>query len=265
MDKNQATGLILFAAVLLVYSFFFASTPEPVTRDQAATPTAVQEGETQSQAVNPQEESDSAANNKALQQYGDFSDLIRGTEEEVILENEGLKVTLSSKGGEIKTVELTQYKTWGQEPLILLDEQTAVLDYQITSQTGPLSLNDFYFDVDTRQITVDEVPAQELTFTANVGNGSIRRIYTLSSEGYLLDHRIAIDGLGNLLNDQDITINWEEKLNKLEADIEESRRKSYINYYTADKSYDYLGDGHSTEAEQRSEEHTSELQSRPHL
>src|SRR5690554_5399109 len=159
MDKNQATGLFLFAAVRLVYSFFFASTPEPITRDQPVTDTAVQEADPQSQAVNPQQESDSAANSRALQQYGDFSGLTQGTEEEVVLENEGLKVTLSSKGGEIKTVELKQYKTWGQEPLILLGEDNAAIDYQISSQTGPLSLNDFYFDVDSRQLTSDEVPA----------------------------------------------------------------------------------------------------------
>lgn len=250
MDKNQATGLILFAAVLLVYSLFFASTPEPVREDQAVTHTEVQEAETPSATESPEQETDSAANLRNLQQFGDFSVLTKGTEEEIVLENEGLKVLLSSKGGEIKAVELKEYKTWGQQPLILMDEENASINYQIQSNKGPLSLNDFYFEVDSEQITVDEVPAQQVVFTANIGNGSIQRVYTLSSEGYVMDHRISTTGLGNLLSNQDITIHWEDKLKKLEADIEESRRKSYINYYTADESYDYLGDGSSTEAEQ---------------
>jgi YidC/Oxa1 family membrane protein insertase len=250
MDKNQATGLILFAAVILVYSLFFASTPEPVREDQAVTHTEVQDAETPSATESPEQETDSAANLRNQQQFGDFSVLTKGTEEEIVLENEGLKVLLSSKGGEIKAVELKEYKTWGQQPLILMDEENASINYQIQSNKGPLSLNDFYFEVDSEQITVDEVPAQQVVFTANIGNGSIQRIYTLSSEGYLMDHRISTTGLGNLLSNQDITIHWEDKLKKLEADIEESRRKSYINYYTADESYDYLGDGSSTEAEQ---------------
>src|SRR5690606_32899674 len=250
MDKNQATGLILFAAVILVYSLFFASTPEPVREDQAVTNTEVQDAEEPSVTESPEQETDSAANLRNLQQFGDFSGLTKGTEEEVVLENEGLKVLLSSKGGEIKAVELKEYKTWGQQPLILMDEENASINYQIQSNKGPLSLNDFYFEVDSEQVTVDEVPAQQVVFTAQIGNGSIRRIYTLSSEGYVMDHQISTKGLDNLLSDQIITIHWEDKLKKLEADIEESRRKSYINYYTADESYDYLGDGSSTEAEQ---------------
>lgn len=250
MDKNQATGLILFAAVILVYSLFFASTPEPVTDDQTVTNTEVQNAEEPSLTPIIEQEADSASNLLNQQQFGDFSSLTKGAEEEITLENEVLKVLLSTKGGEIKYVELKEFKTWSQQPLILIDEDNASINYQIQTKTGLLSLNDFYFEVDSKEITLDETTAQEVTFTANIGNGSIKRIYTLSSEGYLVNHQISTSGLGNLLTDQNITIHWEEKLKKLEADIEESRRKSYINYYTLDESYDYLGDGSSTEAEQ---------------
>jgi YidC/Oxa1 family membrane protein insertase len=251
MDKNQATGLILFAAVILVYSLFFANPPEPITDEQTVTNTEVQETDTlDGPAIRPEQDSDSAAVLENQQQFGNLASLTKGTEEEVTLENEVLKVLLSSKGGEIKTVELKNYKTWDKQPLILIDEENASINYQIPTTTGLISLNEFYFEVASRNITIDENPAQEVTFTANTDNGSIERIYTLSAEGYLLDHRISISNSGNLLTDQNITIHWEEKLKKLEADIEESRRKSYINYYTADESYDYLGSGSSAEAEQ---------------
>lgn len=250
MDKNQATGLILFAAVILVYSLFFASTPEPVKDDQAITNTELQQAEVPAQAENLEEEPDSVKNLRSQQQFGDFSSLTQGTEEEVVLENESIKILLSTKGGEIRKVELKEFKTWSKQPLILLDEENASIDYQIQAKSGPLSLNDFYFQAESREVVVDELPAQEITFTANVGKGSIKRIYTLSSEGYLVNHRISTKGTGSLLTDQNLTIQWEEKLKKLEADIEESRRKSYINFYTIDESYDYLGDGSSTEAEQ---------------
>ncbi|MEX2594391.1 MAG: membrane protein insertase YidC [Anditalea sp.] len=249
MDKNQATGLILFAAVILVYSLFFANTPEPVTDEQTVTNTEVQDAEPEG-PVSPGQESDSAATVRNQQQFGDLASLTKGTEEEITIENEVLKVLLSSKGGEIKSVELKDFKTWSQQPLILIDEENASINYQIQTTTGHVSLNEFYFEASSREITMDENPAQEVTFTADTGNGSIQRIYTLSSEGYILNHRISTSDLDNLLSDQNITIHWEEKLKKLEADIEESRRKSYINYYTTDESYDYLGSGSSSEAEQ---------------
>jgi len=245
MDKNQATGLILFAAVLLVYSMFFASVPEPVTENQSLPNTEVQD------AANPavqQQEPDSIFQARTRQQFGDFSDLTQGSAEEITLENEFLRVVLSSKGGEIQSVELKEFKTWSQEPLILLDEENASIGYQVQTQAGPVDLNDLYFQTATQQVTIEDAPAQQITFTANTNNGSIQRTYTLLSESYLVDHRITTEG--SLLTDQNITIHWEDKLKKLEADIEESRRKSYINYYTSSESYDYLGDGSSTEAEQ---------------
>jgi YidC/Oxa1 family membrane protein insertase len=247
MDKNQATGLILFAAVILIYSLFFASVPEPITEDQGLPNTEVQDASASAPTAE-QQEPDSVLQAKQRQQFGELSNLTQGSEEQIILENEELKLVLSSKGGEIRSVELKEYKTWDQAPLILMDENNASIAYQIQTQTGPVSLNDIYFEAQSGTITAEETPAQQVTFTANTGSGSIQRTYTLSAESYLVNHQITTSG--NLLTDQNITIHWEDQLRKLEADIEESRRKSYINYYTADESYDYLGDGTSTEAEQ---------------
>src|SRR5690606_9844204 len=129
-----------------------------------------------------------------------------GKEESIILENEGLKISLSSKGGEIRDVELKEFKTWDQQPLILLDGENALINYQIQAKSGPISLNDLYFDVSSREVNPGDVPAQEVTFTANIGSGSIQRIYTLSAEGYLLGHRISTKGIEHLLTDQQVTV-----------------------------------------------------------
>ena len=249
MDKNQATGLILFAAVILVYSLFFAS-PGPPVQEQVSPENAIKPSPKPAEQALTDQEPDSAV---TRQQFGDFSSLTQGKEENVLLENEQLKISLSSKGGEIRGVELKEFKTWDKQPLILLDRDNALIDYQIQTKSGPISLNNLFFQVASREISSGEVPAREVMFTANVGNGSIQRIYTLSSEGFLLDHKITAKGVENLLTDRQVTINLEERLKKLEADIDESRRKSYINYYTIDESYDYLGDGTSTEAEQVSQ------------
>src|SRR5690606_65474 len=246
MDKNQATGLILFAAVILIYSMFFASVPEPITEDQSLPNTEVQDAAASTPIA--QQEPDSVVQAKQRQQFGDLSALTQGTEEQIILENEVLKVVLSSKGGEIKSVELKEYKTWDKEPLILMDENNASMAYQIQTRTGPVNLNDIYFEASSGTATIDEAPAQQVSFIANTGSGSIQRTYTLSADSYLVGHQVTASG--NLLADQNLTIHWEDQLKKLEADIEESRRKSYINYYTTDDSYGYLGDGSSNEAEQ---------------
>lgn len=122
MDKNQATGLILFAAVILIYSLFFASSPEIPPIEQ--TP---QETEAQTLAT-PQVPTievlpDSLVDAQRISKYGALASLTVGEEENVILENDKVKITFSTKGAQIKEVILKEFKSWNMEPLALLDEK----------------------------------------------------------------------------------------------------------------------------------------------
>ncbi|QDH79599.1 membrane protein insertase YidC [Echinicola soli] len=253
MDRNQATGLILFAAVLLIYSFFFSS-PEPVTDEQSTTSTEVQEDSASKQTAAPStpEIPDSVKNLQNQQQFGEFSTLVDGKEEFLVLENELVKITFSSKGGEIKSAELKNYKTWAKQPLILMDEQSASIDYQIQTNKGPMSLNQFYFAGEKSTVTVDETSAQQVTFKAETASGIITRTYTLPDGQYVIDQKITTNGLSSL-SDQNITVRWEDNLKKQEADISESRRKTYVNFYTTEGDYDYLSASSDEDAEQPSE------------
>ncbi|GGF16465.1 membrane protein insertase YidC [Echinicola rosea] len=253
MDRNQATGLILFAAVLLIYSFFFSS-PEPVADEPSTTSTEVQDDSASKQtaASSTPQIPDSVKNLQNQQQFGEFSSLVDGKEAFLVLENELVKITFSSKGGEIKSAELKNYKTWAKEPLILMDEQSASIDYQLQTDKGPMSLNQFYFSGEKSTVTVDETPAQQLTFKAETASGSITRTYILPDDKYVIDQKITTNGLSSL-SDKNITVHWNDNLKKQEADISESRRKTYVNFYTTEGDYDYLSASSDEDAEQPSE------------
>ncbi|GGZ26633.1 membrane protein insertase YidC [Echinicola pacifica] len=248
MDRNQATGLILFAAVLLIYSFYFSS-PEPVTDEPTPAATeAVDEptsSDLNSQAV---ELPDSARSVQARQKFGEFAEMTNGQEEIISLENELVKISFSTKGGEIKTVELKEFKTWSKQPLILMDEKSALIDYQISTSKGPISLNQLHFGSSKGTTTVEEVPAQQLTFTSQGASGKITRTYTLADGQYTLGHNLSTSGFQSI-TDQSISINWMDKLKKQEADIEESRRKTHLNYRTDEDGFDYLSASSDEDAE----------------
>ncbi|MBT0810615.1 membrane protein insertase YidC [Litoribacter ruber] len=253
MDRNQATGLILFAAVILVYSMFFAKGPELPEATETPAQTEVvdsnqPEQQSTTQAVPQPTDSLMQVQNQA--QFGDFAALVSGTEESLVLENEVIRVTFSNKGGEIREVELKTFKTWDQRPLILVDEENFSLDYQVQTAKGPISLNNLYFAAETRQVSDAEAPGQELVFTAQTPSGTLSRTYFLPNESYVLNQHLDLSAGSTLLTDRNITINWEGQLKKHEADIEESRRKTYMNFFTADESYDYLSASSSSDAEQ---------------
>nr|MBI1231404.1 membrane protein insertase YidC [Cytophagales bacterium] len=246
MDKNQATGLLLFAAVILIYSLFFASGPEPLPEQSPTVETTTVEPAPQTEpVVIPDAGTDSVQDARLRQQYGVFAGVAEGTAENVTLENEDIEIVFSTKGGELSSVELKAFKTWEMEPLFLLEEESASIAYNVPTPNGIINVNDLYFEVSQDETTIDEKPAKQVIFTAKVGAGAVVRTYTLPAEGYLLDHQIAFKDLGNQLSNPQVTIQWEGDLKRLEEDLEESRRKTYLNYYTADGTYDYLTTGNS--------------------
>lgn len=242
MDRNQAIGLILFAGVLLVYSIFFATPPEiptaenTTTTEQASPSTPTEQLPTASQS----EPNDSIQDLVAVRQFGAFAPMTKGIAEEVVLENDNIIVTFNTKGAEIAKVELKEYKTWDQRPLMLLDESSSDLSYSIQTDKGPLSFNQFFFNPTLSETVIDEVPASVLTFIAKGENGSIVRTYTLRNGSYVVDKNLEINGFSANLKDRQVQIQWDDRLIRQESDIQESRRKTNINFFSAAGSYDYL-------------------------
>ncbi|WP_373523972.1 membrane protein insertase YidC [Aquiflexum sp.] len=241
MDRNQATGLILFAAVLLVYSIFFASSPEPIeVENQETNQELVIKEETDSVLEIPQAEPDSIQDIIAQRQFGTFAAFTKGLQEDVVLENDKMEITFSTKGAEISKVVLKEFKTWDQRPLVLLDENSSDLDYKIQTDKGLLSLNEFYFNPTLSTIDIEGDTASVLTFIAQSGSGQIIRTYTLPNEQYVLNKSLEFVGLAGNLTDANIQVTWDAKLIKQEADIEESRRKTNINFFKSSGKSDYL-------------------------
>lgn len=252
MDKNQATGLILFAAVILIYSLFFASGPEIPPIEE--TP---QQTENQS-SVAPQNTPievlpDSLVDAQRSAKYGVLAVLTLGEEEDVILENDKIIITLSSKGAQIKEVILKEFKSWNTEPLALLDENTSTMSFSMESSRGPVNLSDFYFSPQISVEEVDGVRTQVLTFSAGSESGQIIQKFTLADGSYELKKSFEIDRYQGVFSGNTMSFNWEDQVKAHEKDLAESRRQTQLNYFLASESFDNLGVGDDSEEEQIAE------------
>ena len=193
MDKNQATGLILFAAVILTYSLFFATSPEipPVetttSADSTNITTAVAAATFPTAGV-----PDSLLDQERQRKFGDLAPFTLGVEESLVLENEVVKITLSNKGGSIKEVLLKNYTSWKNEPLYLLDSAQTSLNYSIDTRLGPVNLNDLYFVPALSSQDVEGVKQQTVTFTASSPAGQLIQKYTLKEGEYTLEKSFEI-------------------------------------------------------------------------
>jgi YidC/Oxa1 family membrane protein insertase len=257
MDRNQATGLILFAAVILVYSFFFASTPEI---PEVETATIAQAESIQSNTSSPEaitesiSENDSTMDAKRVAKYGVLATLTVGQEETLTLENDLIQVEISSKGAQVKKVILKEYKSWKMEPLELFNEESSKMDFIIESKNGPLNLNDLYFSssIESSQ-NEDGVQTQTLTLKAETESGQIIHSFTLADASYQVQRSFEIDRYQGVFTGNALAFTWEDDVIAQESNLAESRRQTLLNYYTTEGSYDNLGVGDDLEEEAISE------------
>ncbi|SFB44686.1 membrane protein insertase YidC [Algoriphagus aquimarinus] len=253
MDRNQATGLILFAAVILVYSFFFASAPEI---PEVETATTTQTESVQSNAANQStltetnSDNDSTMDAARLAKYGVLASMTVGEEKDLTLENDLIQVKISSKGAQVNEVILKEYKSWNMEPLELFNEESSKMDFIIESKNGPLDLNDLYFTSSIESNENEEgVKIQTLTLKSGSESGQIIQTYTLADGSYEVKKSFEIDRYPGVFTGNALALTWEDQVIAQEMNLAESRRQSRLNYYTTSGSFDNLGAGDDLEQE----------------
>ena len=253
MDKNQATGLILFAAVILIYSIFFASGPEipegetvAITQTEAIYPSSSSKSPEIEQTV----QNDSILSQSRINTYGVLAAMTMGTEEEILLENDLIQVKISSKGANVKEVILKEYKSWDMNPLDLISEKSSQMNFMIDTKSGPVNLNDLYFNSSVdRSVDEEGIKTQTLIFSAATESGKLTHKFTLKDGSYELKKTFEIDRYSGVFTGNSIAFSWEDQLKAQESNLAESKRQSRLNYYTASGSFDNLGAGDDLEEE----------------
>ncbi|RNI27986.1 membrane protein insertase YidC [Rufibacter immobilis] len=244
MDRNSAIGMGLIAAIILVYSIFFMKGPEQKPAPQTKKTTTAA-------ASSTPPADDSLATAQRAAQLGEFGALATGQNQTTVLENQVLRVSLGSKGGRVEEVELKNYKTWDQKPLILFDTKSSQQEFSFQTKSGhSIRLSDLFFQpAAVKNLTVNEKPAKSITFTAQVAPGQvIEQVYILKDDSYEVGYQLNFRGMENVVAQQPVLLSWTDELKRLEKDIKQNRNHSTVNYYTADGSFDKIS-ASSTDAE----------------
>ncbi len=239
MDRNQAIGFGLIALLLLAYSFFFSGTEEQATTPQATEQVANVEQAPQAADV----EDDSVAQAQRAATLGSFATAATGQEQTITLENQNIRVTFNTKGGQVEEVLLKNYKTYQEEPLILFDKGSSNTDIAFTTNDGKtIKLSDLYFTPsEITKGTDKDVSTQVITFRANVGNNQhIDQIYTLYDETFQVGYKLDFKGLQGKVSGKNLTFTWTDRIKQLERDIQQNRAKTTVNFATVEDGYDYV-------------------------
>ncbi|EMR01700.1 membrane protein insertase YidC [Cesiribacter andamanensis] len=242
MDKDKITGLVLISILFMVYMFFFApEPPAPAPQQQAPTSQAAdaQASAQPAEAALP----DSLRQAQMSQRWGAYAAAMQGDEQEIVLENELVRIALSSRGGIVKSVLLKEYKTYHQQPLYLVEEGKAQFSLQTQTERGPIDLHSLYYSPQTRTTEA----GQQVVFSLNLPNGAqVQHAYTLPADSYQLQYDLKTSGMSQ---QAPLEYRWQQRLRNLERDIDDSRTRTTLNYYTLGEDYEEL-DRHTTGLEE---------------
>jgi YidC/Oxa1 family membrane protein insertase len=230
MDRNSAIGLTVIAVLILLYLNFFSPTPKEEIR--SAPPIAADTVKTSDPASGRSIATDSSL----IKQYGSLSSYLTGTEEVIKVENNDLVLSFSNKGV-IHQVELKNFKTYTQKPLYLVTPASNQFSLKVQYEGKEIDLYHLYYQFQNEKRGDTSV----LVFTAKIdASTSLKHIYTIPSTGYEIGYQLESNGVP-LTSDQ-LSYQWTDHIPLQEKDIEDSRNRTTINYYTAAGDFEDLND-----------------------
>lgn len=285
MNKDSIIGFILIALILVGYSIWMTPSKEELA-DRQRRNDSIRELRSQQQvqldSIRLAEEfrrqneqstqqaeivSDSLSETDdmklRLDRFGAFASVSKGEEQLFTVENELMKLTLSSHGGFVKEVELKQYKTWDQEPLIIFDPATARMDLSFFSGNRIINTADLFFtayqnDQPLISNTFDVGSSDSLTIVMRAYTNNeqgivdqsryIEFVYQVKKDQYMLGFNLRFKGMDQVLaaNTNFVNLDWTLDLLQHEKTVDRFNGSTiYFKHFKDD--VDYLSETKSDE------------------
>jgi YidC/Oxa1 family membrane protein insertase len=249
MDRNSIIGLSLIGLIIIAYSIYTQPSKEEVQamqhrRDSIA---KIEEEKNLAAVKNNQQplfndsttlQNDSSRRETEKQNLGDFALNAEGTEQLLTLENNLIKVTISSKGGKVKSAELKNYKTWDGHPLKLLNSDSSVFNLSFSAQNRIINTRDLYF-----QATGTSGATKSATLKLPAGEGKyIEYVYTLPEDSFMLNFKINVVGMQDVIasNASYLNIDWIDEAYSNEKSIENERAATTVYYRFSEEDVDHI-------------------------
>jgi len=256
MDRNSLIGWTLMGLLMVAMMYVMqqqrANLPdtETVTQQdtvQNTTPATTEIPEEDMPVIEPVitqgEDSavaDSAKQVEVAQKFGAFGKHLSGNEEELVVENDVLSITFSNKGGFPKSVELKEYKTWDQQPLIVYSVDKGELDiffsaYIENDQTAGFHTSDMYFEP---LIKEGDDGSTTVKYRIMAGDDKYyEHEYVVPATGYMVDFNLNTKSFDDVIYSRKdfFELSWEQRMESLENNIQTERM--YSSLYYADGEY----------------------------
>ena len=228
MDKNTITGFILIALVVIGFSWY--SQPSREELEAMARQDSIAAVEKQKQEEAERSGAEVAATSTTTPATPDSTALFfaqrNGEEQRIVLQNNKVKVGISSKGATVEDAEIIGYKSRLRDgDVLILGKEDASMRLTLPLKQENLCLADLCFNVTERTDS-------SVTFVVEQEGKQVQVHYSLRPNTYMLDMNITSKGLEGLAmpSQSNLLINWKATILQQEKGRDFENRYSSLTY-----------------------------------
>lgn len=240
MDKNTITGLVLMGLLLIGFSWWSQPSSEQkaeMMRQDSIAAVMKQKAETSKKNA----EAKHLAEQKAKQEADTtalFHEALQGEAQNIVLKNEKLNLTLSTKGGTVTKAVIKGFKDKeGNKDVTLLDENVHRLNFTLSTKDANIATQDLFFQPSAQTDST-------ITLTANAGQGKSMVLTYKLGPNYLLHMSMQVKGMNGLFapDTKVMNVNWKDKCRQQEKGFTFENRYSTLTYHEEDGGTDKLSE-----------------------
>ena len=248
MDNKRSSivGFALIGIIMLLFSWYNTKQyekrqQEAMVRDSLATATAIQNGEDPAQADGTALADSTALDNPAepAEEYRHhyLNEASKAETAWYTLENDKIKVRISSKGAQPYEVLIKDYYTYDSTALFLVRPDKSLFDLELNTDQW-LNTSDLHF----RPVGhTDSTLTLRLQFEDNAW---VDAVYSLASDSYMLGYSLHFVGMDQVLDRRttQMTLKWVLDVPRLEKGYQNERNYSGVAFkYLANNEVKTLG------------------------
>ena len=235
MDKNTIAGLVIIFLILIGFSYFTRPSKEQVAEMQRKQDSIARVDRLRAQELAAQQQAQKTpANTTAANPLATKSDSIfvqNDTENKIItLENDKIKLHISTLGGRIVYVDLKEYRTHDSLPLVLWKNGETAFGMNFYARNQEINTEKFFFTPSTTETTLYAQGNEQVLSMRLYADSSryLEYLYKLAPDSYMTDFSIITHNMGDVIasNSSFLTLFWGINMPQLE------KSKDFENRYT---------------------------------
>ena len=248
MDKRSIFAYILIGLVLITYFHFSQPSAEQIQAQKELAEATRREELRKDSTVKADEA-------KFLSQIDDnsslFYNVLKGENKNVTIQNEKIKVDISTYGGRIASVSLKDYEDQNGENVVIFDSKDKINVTEANKELNGSNTINFFFksnladrNINTNELFFTPVNATDSSVVMRLdfkkGGRYIDFEYSLLGNSQMVNLNVTAHNMNDIISGNEANITWKQFIRQLEPGYEFEQRFSSATYKPVDDDSDYL-------------------------